>query len=157
MLLTGRNKNSVAGLYSFLAVLITNQPFPFEHVDLMLPLMLMVGCETARFHREVTHEESGSTIFLVDQPLYPSSLRVCLGNGRVFYNANVNFMQCASVHKILPDKISHALRELERNCFPRAVQAYLSKHERSMCASLREPPPHILPLDTLGPFLASLR
>jgi len=60
MLLAGRDQNGVPGFDSLLTVLITNLALPFKDVDLMLPIVLMIRCETACFHSEVTHKKSRS-------------------------------------------------------------------------------------------------
>jgi hypothetical protein len=55
MLLAGRDQNGVPGFDALLTVLITNLALSFKDVDLVLPIVLMIRCETASFHSEVTH------------------------------------------------------------------------------------------------------
>jgi len=96
MLLAWRYQNRIAGLNVLFPLFIADSSLPFEHVDLVLPIVVVIGSEALRFKVEVAHQESGSPIFLVNEPLYPRAFRAFLGNGRILNEAHIDFMQLAS-------------------------------------------------------------
>jgi len=114
MFLAKRNQYGVPRLYSLLTVLIANFAAAFEDVDFMFPVVLMKGRVSSRFDSEMAHKKIGSSVVLIDKPLYPCSLRTLFGDRRIRYCANVHFVQVESPPAIrMIGKINDTLK-LER-------------------------------------------
>ena len=76
-----------------LTVLVSNLALALEDVHLVLPFMLVVGCETARFEGELAHEKGRSSMFLIDDPLYSRSFGAFLRNWSIRNTAHVHLVQ----------------------------------------------------------------
>jgi hypothetical protein len=64
------NQDRVSGRNLLFSVFVSNRARASQNVDLMFPVVAVVGCETSGFYCEVTHQKGWRAILLVDQPFY---------------------------------------------------------------------------------------
>jgi len=103
------NEYSITRLDLLFAILIADFAVSFKDIDLMLPVVLMIGSEASGFDGEMTHKKIRRTIVTIDKPPYSRTFRFFFSDKRFRHVANVHLMQIRSLRDYNRRKINDAL------------------------------------------------